>query len=125
MVSHSARLQCALGNTRITMYPAHLHEDYPLSRDISPWVRKYLEGSVVFYLAARKHIGYLKDLSTINWSVLVYEGHQEDNEKDTNEHIRTMERLWGCKLVARSRITGGDSASRPVAVLSRISTGAN
>jgi hypothetical protein len=119
VIAQAKRLQSILGNTRALLFPARLDAEYRLSKDIPTWMAKNIEGSIVFYLAAWRHVGFIADLACVPWSALVFEGHQEDTEEETQTKLSRMEDLWGCRLVSRAMITDGDSDVRPVALLVR------
>jgi hypothetical protein len=90
-----------------------------LKDDIPDWLFRSLSGSVVFYLAAWRHVGFIEDLKNIPWSALVFEGHQGDNSEEFRCNISLMERVWDCQLAASSEIADGDCGTRPVAVFVR------
>jgi hypothetical protein len=119
VIARTEQLQCIIGNTRALFFSAQLDTGYDLSKDIPDWIAKNIEGSIVFYLAAWRHVGFIFDLANIPWRALVFEGHQEDTEEETLENFREVESLWGCRLVNRTVISDGDSDIRPVAIFIR------
>lgn len=119
VVTAAERLQCLLGNTRINFRAAHLNPGYVLSRDVPSWMGGCGRDSIVFYLAAKKHVGLIRDLANIPWRALVYEGHQGESEEDCKRDISEMEHLWNCVLTAQAVVSDGDSGMRRVALLTR------
>jgi hypothetical protein len=123
VAAQAERLQCIIGNTRILFFPAQLDSDYKLSKDIPNWLARDVSDSIVFYLAAWRHVGLISDLASIPWCALIFEGHQEDSEEETIQLFSEMESLWGCRLVSQTTINDGDSEVRAVALFVRDESG--
>jgi hypothetical protein len=119
VIAYTSKLQSILGNTRAWFFPAQMGSDYRLSADIPVWMRDSLQDSIVLYLAAWRHVGFIADMAVVPWRALIFEGHQDDTEEDTAANLRTMESLWGCRLASRTSIADGDSGARPLALLLR------
>jgi hypothetical protein len=119
VIASAEQLQLALGNTRMLFFKAHLGSDYSLSKDVPDWAAGNLEDSIVFYLAAWRHVGFIADLANIPWRALVFEGHQGDTEEETLKNFHRIQSLWGCRLVRQDVISDGHSDTRPVALFLR------
>jgi hypothetical protein len=119
VIADTSKLQSILGNTRAWFFPAQMGPNYRLSDDIPGWMRDSVRDSIVFYLAAWRHVGFIADVAAVPWRALIFEGHQEDTEQETTANLRMLESLWGCRLASRTVIADGDSGARPVALLLR------
>lgn len=113
------RVQCAMGNTRTTFIGADLHEAYPLSQDIPEWLSRRADDSILLYLAVWRHLGLLHDLANVPWTVLLFEGHQNETPEVSEQVFRQIEQRWGCRRVAVSEMSDGDSDTRPLALFRR------
>jgi hypothetical protein len=113
------RIQRMLGNSRVQITGCRLDENYGLTRDIPAHLQSRLAGSIVFYLAASQHIGFIKELASIPWRVLVYEGHQSDHGETVAESVERMKREWGCDVVMQRTIKDGHCGERPLLLLMR------
>lgn len=115
----ASRLQYALGNTRMTLIPAHLNEKYPLAGDFPTWLQGRMKEGIVLFLAAWRHIGFPDALASIPWHGLVFEGHETDTPAETESTLRRMEEKWNCRVAIREEIVDGDCGSRSLALLVR------
>lgn len=113
------RIQRMLGNSRVQITGCRLGEDYALTQDIPSHLRPRLKGSVVFYLAASQHVGFIGGLATTPWEFLVYEGHEKDHGETVVKNLETMKQKWGCHVVAQRTIKDGHCGERPLALLMR------
>lgn len=113
------QVQLLLGNTRLQCFGARLSQDYRLSKDVPVHIRKALNGSAVFFLAAWRYVGFLEDLANIPWTVLVFEGHEKDTADDTRRNYAVMQSRWNCKLFASERMSDGDCGERDIALFVR------
>jgi hypothetical protein len=74
-------LQSALGITRIEIFGQEISENSDFLKDLPSQVASKGNG-ILFYLAARKHIGFPKGVGELPWTTMIYEGHgKEDFEK--------------------------------------------
>lgn len=118
VIPHSEQLLLSLGTSRFSLFGRDLHADYDLEADIPPWLMPHVPGSVLFYLSVRQHIGLLQSLASLPWRVLVYEGHQRESVNDIELVFARMLQC-GVRIAARTYLADGDSARRPLAVLTR------
>ncbi len=119
LVSAAERLQGLLGNTRLTLVPGTLEAESALEAGVPDWLRPRLQGSIVFFLAVWRHVGWPAALAKIPWKALVFEGHEMDAQEESQENFRRMAALWGCRLVAQDNLIDGDSDWRPLALFVR------
>jgi hypothetical protein len=119
VATQAERIQSVVGNTRLTFVPTDLDPKYQIAKDLPSWLASTGDGAVLFYLAVWRHMGFIEDVKHLPWKALVFEGHQDDSAAESAENYRTMERLWGCSVVATTTVTDGDSGSRDVALLVR------
>jgi hypothetical protein len=119
VVPHTDAILTALGCTRFSVAGADLDTAYDLEATLPSFLEPSLDGCVISYLAVRAHVGWLKALSRIPWSVLIYEGHEGETEADFDEHMAELKSLTGCQLGGVSNYVDGDSEQRTVALLLR------
>lgn len=118
VVRYARDLLFSLGSSRFHLIGCDLNPEYPLENDIPINLKSSLKESVVFYLAARQHIGLLHSLQRIPWRVLIYEGHQRERLEDIPMVLGPL--LTSDVLFLRSaKASDGDSAARPIAILLR------
>jgi hypothetical protein len=113
------RVQYAMGNTRTTIVGADLDEAYPLTRDIPPHLGHRTADAILLYLAVWRHLGLLRDIQDLPWSTLLFEGHQGESSAQRARVFREVEQRWGCRLLASTMVSDGDSDARPVALFAR------
>lgn len=117
VVDLGIKIQRTLGFSRITMFPAQLSEHYSLIEDIDERFNGRLSGSIVFYLAAWNHIGFVAELAEIPWKALVFEGH-EDRE-DYSEVVTLMKEKCQARLAGQKTVIDGDSLPRQLLLFVR------
>ena len=88
-------------------------------QDVPEFVRARLAGCVVSYLAIRGHVGWLDALQDIPWSMLIYEGHEGEDERRSREMLGELTRATGSEVAALSVYSDGDSGPRVVALVLR------
>ena len=106
------QLQRSLGYSRIDIIKASLSSDYSLLADIDERFISYLNESIVFYLAAYKHIGLISELSKIPWRVLIFEGHEDDPQEGYTNISTFFEKECSSRLSGETSIQDGDSQHR-------------
>lgn len=117
VVPHTEKLLLALGCTRFSTSGADITESYDLKKDIPDFLTPALEGCVVSYLAVRGHIGWLKALDTIPWSILIYEGHESETREDFERYLREFNQDGNIDVAAVDDYIDGDSDPRTIAIL--------
>jgi hypothetical protein len=125
---HAARLLLALGCTRFSMTGCNIAKPSPESQpkpsamenDIPEFIRPALDGCIVSYLAVRGTLGWLESLGRIPWSAMIYEGHEEESEKDFFRYLEGLKPMVQVKVGAISRYQDGDCGERIVAILTRV-----
>ena len=119
VVAHTEKLLLALGCTRFSTSGADITESYDLRKDIPEFLAPSLEGCVMSYLAVRGHIGWLKSLHTIPWSILIYEGHEGETRDDFEMYVREFNQANDIEVAAVDDYIDGDSDRRTIAILRR------
>ena len=117
VVEVARKIQRTLGFSRISLLPAHLSESYSLIKDIDERIKKNLSGSIVFYLAAWNHIGFVTELKAIPWKALVFEGHEY--RTDYSEVVTLMRDKCQARLVEQRTLVDGDSLPRQLLLFAR------
>ena len=122
VVVHTEKLLLALGCTRFSTSGADITDSYDLRKDIPEFLAPALEGCVVSYLAVRGHIGWVKALETIPWSILIYEGHEGETREDFQQYLRDFDPSGSIDVAAVDEYVDGDSDRRTIALLRRKAT---
>lgn len=119
VVAPAESLQCLLGNTRLSFVPGQLGEDSALDAEVPEWLRGSLDGSIVFFLAVWRHVGWPAALARIPWKALLFEGHEADTASEAQENLKRIESQWNCRMAAVGSVIDGDSDRRPLALFVR------
>jgi hypothetical protein len=119
VVSAAERLQCPLGNTRLSFVPGQLNAESALEAQVPEWLRGSLDGSIIFFLAVWRHVGWPAALARIPWKALVFEGHEADTAEEAQENVKLIERQWRCRRVMEGTVIDGESDRRPLALFVR------
>ena len=112
-------LMLALGYTRFDVFGAELVRDYPLRSDIPTHLTPLLPDSVVFYLAMRRHIGFLRQLGDIPWRLMIYEGGEMETVDTLRDFLEDLSTLCEFKIAAVRQFRDSETGARPLAVLVR------
>jgi hypothetical protein len=113
------RLLAALGFTRYELFGASLSPDYRLADDVPEHLVTHLDGSIVFYLAIRHHVGFVADLAELPWSALVYEGSELETTEGLEETLAPLRERCEFRIASAFAHRDGEGRSRPLAVLVR------
>ena len=116
---HAERLLLALGCTRFSMTGGEIFPEQQLEDDLPEFLHQNLDGCILSYLAVRGHIGWLKALARVRWSVMIYEGHEAESESEFRQHIDKLKNIVDCTVIAFKYYLDGDSDHRPIALLKR------
>lgn len=116
---HTERMLSALGCTRFSTTGGDIEAAQPLDRDLPEFLRPSLEGCVISYLAVRGHLGWLDALSRLPWSLLIYEGHEEETESDFEKYVAELRERVDFRVGGMRTYSDGDSDRRTVAILVR------
>lgn len=119
VVEQSEKLLFSLGASRFHLVGAELDEEYSLINDVPSRILPHLDESVVLYLSVRKHVGMMRNLTTIPWRVLVYEGHHSEDLDCLPQILESFlsEQVDIRRATIKSDGPGG--AKRPIAILVR------
>jgi len=117
LVPHTERLLGALGCTRFSTTGTDISSAQPLEENLPAFLRPYLDGCVISYLAVRGHLGWLDGLSTVPWKVLIYEGHEGETRADFEEYIKEFSALTTFRIGHQTSYVDGDSDERTLAIL--------
>jgi hypothetical protein len=116
---HTERLLEALGCTRFSTTGGDITASQPLDTDLPEFLHSSLEGCVISYLAVRGHLGWLDALGRLPWSLLIYEGHEEETESDFEKYVAELKGRVNFRVAGQSTYRDGDSDERTVAILLR------
>lgn len=116
---HTERMLRALGCTRFTTTGGDIAAAQPLDTDLPEFLQSSLEGCAISYLAVRGHLGWLDRLSSVPWSLLIYEGHEGETESDFENYIAELKERVDFRLGGVRTYKDGDSDERTVALLIR------
>lgn len=119
LVPHTERLLGALGCTRFSTTGTDISSSQPLEENLPAFLRPYLDGCVISYLAVRGHLGWLDGLSTLPWKILIYEGHEGETRADFEEYVKEFGALTTFRIGHLTSYVDGDSDERTLAILVR------
>lgn len=117
IASVAVKIHKGLGNYRLTFRGALLSDDYPILPDIPDHLTNRLDGCIILYLAAWRHVGFLKDIRNIPFSAVIFEGHEADSDNSVETILTKASAAWNCETSRLSAIRDGDCRSRPLAIL--------
>jgi hypothetical protein len=116
---HTESLLLGIGCTRFSLTGRDITSDIDLVSDLPAHLHSRLNGCVISYLSISGHIGWLQALSQINWSMLILEGHENENLDAFDNNIRQLRAKTAFRVAMTSSIKDGDSAARHFAILTR------
>lgn len=113
------KILAVLGCGRFSAIGCHLSESVDLTTDIPSWLRKHTPGSILFFLAAWRHIGFPKSIEALDWDWLIFEGHELDDMAQTRENVKRIESEWQCREAGRVSYRDGMGWPRPLILFKR------
>jgi hypothetical protein len=116
---HAEQLLLALGCTRFSMTGCDISKSARLEDDVADFLRPALDGCIVSYLAVRKNLGFLDCLGRIPWSLMIYEGHEEETQQDFERYLEELRGLVKVDVKAIAKYRDGDCGERIVAMIMR------
>ena len=119
LTPHTERLLLALGCTRFSTTGTDIAINQPLEDDLPPFLRQYLDGCAISYLAVRGHLGWLDGLARIPWKVLIYEGHEGETREDFEQYASEFGAATKFRIGHITSYVDGDSDERTLAILVR------
>ncbi|HXD33624.1 MAG TPA: hypothetical protein VN643_21050 [Pyrinomonadaceae bacterium] len=119
LVPHTERMLMALGCTRFSTTGTDISSSQPLSEDVPAFLKPYLDGCVVSYLAVRGHLGWLDELATLPWKFLIYEGHEGETRQDFEQYVKEFATATSFRIGHQTSYFDGDSDERTLAILVR------
>jgi hypothetical protein len=119
VIPYTEHMLLALGCTRFSTSGVDITQAQRLEEDLPSFLMPSLNGCIISYLAVRGHLGWLDALSRIPWSLLIYEGHEGESQKEFEDHMSQLRRLTDFQVGEVSSYVDGDSEQRTVALLLR------
>jgi hypothetical protein len=119
LVPHTEKLLLALGGTRFSTTGTDISAAQPLREDLPAFLRPYLEGCVISYLAVRGHLGWLDGLAQLPWKFLIYEGHEGETQEDFEQYVKEFGKMTEFRIGHVTSYVDGDSDERTLAILVR------
>jgi hypothetical protein len=120
LIPHTERVLLAIGCSRHSLTAAALTSGYDLGRDLPPFIQGGLEGCIVSYLSVHRHLGWLESLVKIPWSLMIYEGHEGEDQAALDRNLGELSALVPHKVLALTFAADGDSKARPLTLLGRL-----
>lgn len=117
VIRSTEKILLAIGCTRFSTAGLTLNEDVPLTKYLPQNLKNKLEGCVISYLAIRGHIGWIKELGEIPWDFMLYEGHQEEDEKMSHRFLAELQKIKKCVILAEGWISDANSTPRYLAII--------
>ncbi len=120
VIKHSRSILSLIGCSRISLFPVELDENTNIDEYLPEWLQKsQLDQTVIFYLAVRRELGFIKALKNLSWSVMVYEGHQNETIEETKGYLEDFANNVKAKLVMCQMYQDGTTTPRSLALLRR------
>lgn len=118
IVPHSRKLLLAMGMTRFDLFEKDIdsHSDF---RSQVPSHAVDEKGSILFFLAMRKHIGFPEGVNDLPFEFMLYEGHEGETLEMNEKWLREIEEKWNFENCGIHQYQDGDSRPRFAAVLRR------
>ena len=76
-------------------------------------------GSILFFLAMHKHIGFPDRVNDLPFEFMLYEGHEGESLTDTEGFLKEIQEKWNLENCGITAYHDGDSRERFAAVLRR------
>jgi len=111
-------LQSALGMTRVEIVGKQISDDTDFMKDLPPHVASK-SNCILFYLAAKKHIGFPKGVGELPWTTMIYEGHEKEDFDTTRELLAQVPWLRDATIRGMTTNTAELGEIRTIAVLTR------
>jgi hypothetical protein len=118
VVPHSRKLLRAMGMTRFELNIKDIDPESKFAPDV-PAHAIESRGTVLFYLAMRKHIGFPEGVNDLPFEFMLYEGHENESLADTEVFLGEIEEKWNLENCGITSYRDGDSRERFTAVLRR------
>ena len=118
IIPHSRKLLLAMGMTRFDLFA----KDIDAQSEFAPQVPSNAvesKGSILFYLAMRKHIGFPDGVNDLPFEYILYEGHENETLADTEGFLQEIQEKWNLENCGITPYQDGDSRQRFAAVLRR------
>ncbi|HKS04790.1 MAG TPA: hypothetical protein VJR92_00630 [Gemmatimonadaceae bacterium] len=118
VVPHTQRQMLAIGCTRFSLTGGDITTERSLENDLP----RFLAGRaplIVSYLAVRRHLGWLRSVTSLPWQALIYEGHEGESREETAGYLADICAAAGASVAQVSSYRDGDSEPRELAVLLR------
>ncbi|HYL99516.1 MAG TPA: hypothetical protein VEZ90_11220 [Blastocatellia bacterium] len=116
---HAERLLLSLGCTSFSITGCDLSKMHDIESDVPSFVKPMIGGCVISYLAVRGPLGWLDSLARIPWSFMIYEGHEEETERDLERFVSEFNEMVPVRIAAVGQVQDGDSEPRTLAILTR------
>lgn len=114
---HTQAMLLALGCTRFSVTGLHMDANTDLLAQLPPHTQALQDNLIISYLAIRGHIGWIKQLRTLPWQFMLYEGHEKDSLEDNHGFIEELNRLHPCRILTEAWIEDGSSRPRYMAII--------
>jgi hypothetical protein len=115
---HSRKLLRAMGMTRFDLFVKDIDMESEFATQVPPHAVED-KGTILFYLAMRKHIGFPEGVNDLPFEFMLYEGHEHDTLEQTEGYLREIEEKWDLENCGITSYQDGDSRERFAAVLRR------
>ena len=118
VIPHSRKLLRAMGMTRFDLFVKDIDPESEFASQVPAHARDG-KGTILFYLAMRKHIGFPDGVNDLPFEFMLYEGHESETLAQTEEFLREIEEKWNLENCGITSYQDGDSRERFAAVLRR------
>lgn len=117
VIEHTEAMLLTLGCTKFSLTGTRLSQETNIPDCLPENLKTPARPIVISYLAIRGHIGWIKSLANIPWDFMLYEGHQEEDEKQSRAYIDELNKLKSCHIIEESWISDANSSPRYIAII--------
>ena len=117
VIEHTEAILLTLGCTKFSLTGTKLNQDTNISKCLPENLQNPAQPIVISYLAIRGHIGWIKNLANIPWDFMLYEGHEEENDKKNRLFISDLNKIKPCYIVEENWISDANSSPRYIAII--------
>ncbi len=111
-------LQSALGITRLDVFGEEITDNTDFMKYLPPHLSSHKD-CILFYLAAKKHIGFPEGVGKLPWTTMIYEGHGDEDFAKTREFFAKVSWLKDAKIGAMTTNKSELGVVRTIAIITR------
>ena len=117
VIEHTEAVLLTLGCTRFSLMGTKLSQDTDIMSQIPERFQRPTLPIVISYLAIRGHIGWIRSLANVPWDFMLYEGHEEEDKKQSLKYIEQLKKIKPCHILEEGWISDANSSPRYIAII--------